>query len=150
MFRTHTRLLSTRVPWLRCSKGPKPTDRLAKGEPEGTLYDFPEKIDFAVFPSLQVPLAQRPARARHSTTDGVRASALLRDIARVTWALCRCARGELTCGIVCPQGGPHNHQIAALCVALKHAQSAEFKAYSKQVRANAKALAEALKVTNLP
>lgn len=38
------------------------------------------------------------------------------------------------------QGGPHNHQIAAVAVALKHANSLEFKEYSKQVRKNAKVL----------
>lgn len=32
------------------------------------------------------------------------------------------------------QGGPHNHQIAALAVALKHAKTPEFKAYQKQVQ----------------
>ena len=64
-------------------QGEKPSDRLKKGEPEGTKYDFEEKIDFSVFPSLQ--------------------------------------------------GGPHNHQIGALACALKHAQTAEFKQYSKQV-----------------
>ena len=31
------------------------------------------------------------------------------------------------------QGGPHNHQIAALAVALKHAASPQFKVYAKQV-----------------
>lgn len=66
-------------------QGKKPADRLKKGEPEGSEYDFEDKIDFSVFPSLQ--------------------------------------------------GGPHNHQIGALCVALKHAQTAEFKQYSKQVLA---------------
>lgn len=35
-------------------QGPKPADRLAKGEPEGTEYDYESKVDFAVFPSLQV------------------------------------------------------------------------------------------------
>jgi len=43
------------------------------------------------------------------------------------------------------QGGPHNHQIAALAVALKHAATPEFKAYQQQVVANARALGEALK-----
>jgi hypothetical protein len=43
------------------------------------------------------------------------------------------------------QGGPHNHQIAALAVALKHAASEEFKAYQRQVVANSRALGEALK-----
>ncbi|KAL1602615.1 Serine hydroxymethyltransferase, cytosolic [Paraconiothyrium brasiliense] len=38
------------------------------------------------------------------------------------------------------QGGPHNHTITALAVALKQAQSEEFKAYQQQVIKNAKAL----------
>ena len=32
------------------------------------------------------------------------------------------------------QGGPHNHTIAALAVALKQAASPEFKAYQQQVQ----------------
>lgn len=35
-------------------QGPKPASRLAKGEPAGTEYDYESRIDFAVFPSLQV------------------------------------------------------------------------------------------------
>jgi len=42
------------------------------------------------------------------------------------------------------QGGPHQHQIAGVAVALKQAQSAEFKAYQEQVMRNAKAMAKAL------
>ena len=42
------------------------------------------------------------------------------------------------------QGGPHNHTITALAVALKQAQTPEFVAYQKTVLANAKALAERL------
>lgn len=42
------------------------------------------------------------------------------------------------------QGGPHNHTITALAVALQQAQTKEFKEYQKQVLANAKALAERL------
>ncbi|KAH8904551.1 glycine hydroxymethyltransferase [Coniochaeta sp. PMI_546] len=38
------------------------------------------------------------------------------------------------------QGGPHNHTITALAVALKQAATPEFKAYQEQVVANAKAL----------
>ncbi|KAJ4348569.1 Serine hydroxymethyltransferase, cytosolic [Didymosphaeria variabile] len=38
------------------------------------------------------------------------------------------------------QGGPHNHTITALAVALKQAQTDEFKAYQQQVIKNAKAL----------
>lgn len=42
------------------------------------------------------------------------------------------------------QGGPHNHTITALAVALHQAQSGEFKDYQKMVLKNAKALAERL------
>jgi glycine hydroxymethyltransferase len=42
------------------------------------------------------------------------------------------------------QGGPHNHQIGALAVALKEALSPEFQTYAKAVVANAKALGQAL------
>ncbi|KAI0165135.1 serine hydroxymethyltransferase [Hypoxylon sp. FL1284] len=38
------------------------------------------------------------------------------------------------------QGGPHNHTITALTVALKQAQTAEFKAYQEKVVSNAKTL----------
>lgn len=38
------------------------------------------------------------------------------------------------------QGGPHNHTITALAVALKQASTPEFKAYQQQVIDNAKAL----------
>ncbi|OQE13927.1 hypothetical protein PENFLA_c042G08957 [Penicillium flavigenum] len=39
------------------------------------------------------------------------------------------------------QGGPHNHTITALAVALKQAQSPDFEAYQKTVLRNASALA---------
>ncbi|KAK6539599.1 glycine hydroxymethyltransferase shm1 [Orbilia ellipsospora] len=42
------------------------------------------------------------------------------------------------------QGGPHNHTITALAVALKQAQTTEFKEYQQQVLKNAKALGDAL------
>ncbi|KIW10268.1 hypothetical protein PV08_11230 [Exophiala spinifera] len=42
------------------------------------------------------------------------------------------------------QGGPHNHTITALAVALKQAQSASFREYQQTVLANAKALADRL------
>lgn len=59
----------------------KPVTR--KGQIEGQTYDFEDRINFAVFPSLQ--------------------------------------------------GGPHNHQIGALAVALKQVATPEFKAYAQQV-----------------
>lgn len=42
------------------------------------------------------------------------------------------------------QGGPHNHQTAAIAVALAEALKPEFKEYGKQIVKNAKALAEEL------
>ena len=42
------------------------------------------------------------------------------------------------------QGGPHNHQTAAIAVALKEAMQPEFKTYAAQIINNAKALAEEL------
>lgn len=42
------------------------------------------------------------------------------------------------------QGGPHNHQIGALAVALKEAKSPEFETYAQQVIDNARALAKGL------
>ena len=42
------------------------------------------------------------------------------------------------------QGGPHNPQIAALAAQLHQVQTPEFKEYAKQVKVNAKALAEEL------
>lgn len=42
------------------------------------------------------------------------------------------------------QGGPHNHTITALAVALRQAQSSEFQEYQKTVLLNAKSLADRL------
>ncbi|RCV18496.1 hypothetical protein SETIT_3G305500v2 [Setaria italica] len=84
---THKSLRGPRSGMIFYRKGPKPPK---KGQPEGSLYDYEDKINFAVFPSLQ--------------------------------------------------GGPHNHQIAALAVALKQSMSPGFKAYIQQVKANAVAL----------
>jgi len=42
------------------------------------------------------------------------------------------------------QGAPHNHTISALAVALKMAQTPEFKAYQEQALKNAAALGESL------
>jgi len=87
---THKSLRGPRAGMIFYRKGAKPADSLKKGEPEGTSYDYEDRINTAVFPSLQ--------------------------------------------------GGPHNHQIAALAVALKHARTPEFKNYQKLVKANARAL----------
>ncbi len=47
------------------------------------------------------------------------------------------------------QGGPHEHIIAAIAVALKEAQTEEFKKYAKQIILNAKALAKSLTEENI-
>lgn len=88
---THKSLRGPRAGMIFYRKGPKP---LKKGQTEESHYDYEDKINFAVFPSLQ--------------------------------------------------GGPHNHQIAALAVALKQVLSPSFKVYAKQVRLNAVALGNAL------
>ncbi|PWZ13472.1 Serine hydroxymethyltransferase 4 [Zea mays] len=84
---THKSLRGPRAGMIFYRKGPKPPK---KGQPEGAVYDYEDKINFAVFPSLQ--------------------------------------------------GGPYNHQIAALAVALQQTMSPGFKAYAKQVKANAVAI----------
>ncbi|XP_076957916.1 serine hydroxymethyltransferase 6-like [Bidens hawaiensis] len=42
------------------------------------------------------------------------------------------------------QGGPHNNHVAALAIALKQLATPEYKAYMRQVKKNAQALASAL------
>ncbi|KAG2427985.1 hypothetical protein HXX76_011971 [Chlamydomonas incerta] len=91
---THKSLRGPRAGMIFFRRGVKPADRLSKGETEGAVYDFEDKINFAVFPSLQ--------------------------------------------------GGPHNHQIGALAVALKHVATPEFKQYSEQVVHNCRSLADSL------
>lgn len=59
---------------------------------------------------------------------------------------CRKQHEEAVNSAVFPslQGGPHNHQIAALAVALKEASSPTFVEYIKQVKTNAQYLATEL------
>jgi len=91
---THKSLRGPRAGMIFFRRGLKPTWALKKGEAEGTTYDYEDKINFSVFPSLQ--------------------------------------------------GGPHNHQIGALCVALKYAATPDFKTYIQQVRSNAVTLGKKL------
>ncbi|GIQ87808.1 serine hydroxymethyltransferase, partial [Kipferlia bialata] len=48
------------------------------------------------------------------------------------------------------QGGPHNHQIGAVAVALREAQSDDFKAYQQQVVKNSIALGDELSKRGYP
>src|SRR3990167_4963376 len=47
------------------------------------------------------------------------------------------------------QGGPHDHQTAAIAIALQEASSTKFKKYAHQIVKNAKALASSLKESGL-
>ena len=84
-------------------QGPKPADRLQRGEAPGTEYDFEERINFAVRVCTVPP-----------------------PLGTVAAAACLQVFPSL-------QGGPHNHQIGALAVALKYATTPEFTAYQQQV-----------------
>mmetsp|Transcript_12803 Transcript_12803/g.29126 ORF Transcript_12803/g.29126 Transcript_12803/m.29126 type:complete len:469 (-) Transcript_12803:105-1511(-) len=88
---THKSLRGPRAGMVFYRRGPRPSK---KGEPEGQVYDYEERIDMAVFPALQ--------------------------------------------------GGPHNHQIGALAVALKQVNEPAFKTYIVQVKKNAAACGVAL------
>jgi glycine hydroxymethyltransferase len=87
---THKTLRGPRAGIIFYRKGKKGVDK--KGN--DIMYDLEQKINFAVFPSLQ--------------------------------------------------GGPHQHQIAALAVALNQAKSPDFKAYQEQVVRNSAAMAARL------
>ncbi|XP_072350831.1 serine hydroxymethyltransferase, mitochondrial-like [Scyliorhinus torazame] len=88
---THKTLRGARAGLIFYRKGVRSTNQKT-GKP--LMYDLEEKVNFAVFPSLQ--------------------------------------------------GGPHNHAIAAVAVALKQANTPMFQEYSRQVLKNAKSMAEAL------
>ncbi|XP_042306164.1 serine hydroxymethyltransferase, mitochondrial [Sceloporus undulatus] len=88
---THKTLRGARSGLIFYRKGVRSVDKKTGKE---IPYNLEEKINFAVFPSLQ--------------------------------------------------GGPHNHAIAAVAVALKQASSPMFQEYCQQVLKNAKAMAEAL------
>ncbi|ETE71785.1 Serine hydroxymethyltransferase, mitochondrial [Ophiophagus hannah] len=88
---THKTLRGARSGLIFYRKGVRSVDKKSGQE---TLYNLEDKINFAVFPSLQ--------------------------------------------------GGPHNHAIAAVAVALKQASSPMFQEYCQQVLKNSKAMAEAL------
>uniref|UniRef100_A0A3B3Z3D6 Serine hydroxymethyltransferase n=1 Tax=Poecilia mexicana TaxID=48701 RepID=A0A3B3Z3D6_9TELE len=87
---THKSLRGARAGMIFFRKGVRSVD--AKGRE--TSYDLQDRVNFAVFPSLQ--------------------------------------------------GGPHNHAIAGVAVALRQASSPMFKQYIAQVLLNAKAMAGAL------
>ena len=83
-----------------------------------------------------VPVADVVSTTTHKTLRGPRGGMLM----------CKAEHQKAIDRAVFPglQGGPHNHTTAGVAVALKEAQTAEFKTYAHQIVANAKALAAAL------
>lgn len=73
----------------------------------------------------------------HKTLRGPRGGVLMTNDPEKAKALDRAVFPGL-------QGGPHNHTTAAIAVAAREALQPEFKAYARNVIANAKGLAEAL------
>ena len=92
---------------------------------EDIMYDLDSKINFAVFPGLQVcpsSLRTGPTMDRQFVHPmfGRRRS-------------CTCTLRVSSDVIPLLQGGPHNHTISGLACALKQATTPEFKEYQEQV-----------------
>jgi len=83
-----------------------------------------------------VPMADVVSTTTHKTLRGPRGGMLM----------CKATHQKAIDRAVFPglQGGPHNHTTAGVAIALKEAQTAEFKTYAHQIVANARALAAAL------
>jgi glycine hydroxymethyltransferase len=88
-----------------------------------------------LYPS-PVGIADVVTTTTHKTLRGPRGAMIM----------CKEELGEKIDKAVFPglQGGPHNHTTAGIAVALKEANTKEFKEYSRQVVANAKILSEEL------
>lgn len=91
--------------------------------------------------SNPVPLFDVVTTTTHKTLRGPRGGMIM----------CKAKHAKAIDKAVFPglQGGPHDHQIAALAAALGEAMTPEFKLYAQQIRKNAKALCEALKAGGL-
>ncbi len=83
-----------------------------------------------------VPFADVVSTTTHKTLRGPRGGMIM----------CKAEHQKAIDRAVFPglQGGPHNHTTAGLAVALREAQTEQFKQYAHQIVANAKALAAAL------
>lgn len=88
-----------------------------------------------------VPLFDVVSTTTHKTLRGPRGGMIM----------CKARHAKAIDKAVFPglQGGPHEHQIAALAAALGEAMTPEFKVYAKQIRLNAKVLCEELKAGGL-
>ncbi|OPC82741.1 serine hydroxymethyltransferase [Embleya scabrispora] len=92
-------------------------------------------IAAGVHPS-PVPHVDVVSTTTHKTLRGPRGAMLM----------CRAEHAKAIDKAVFPglQGGPHNHTTAAIAVALREAATEDFRAYARQVVANAKRLGEEL------
>ncbi len=99
------------------------------------MAHFAGLVAAGVYPN-PVPHAEFVTSTTHKTLRGPRGG----------FILCRAQYAKAIDSALFPgtQGGPLMHVIAAKAVCFKEAQSAEFKAYQRQVVANARALAAAL------
>ena len=88
-----------------------------------------------------IPVAEIVTTTTHKTLRGPRGGMIL---CKEPYA--KAVNSQIFPGI---QGGPLMHVIAAKAVAFKEAQAPAFKEYQRQIVANAKALAEALKSAGL-
>jgi len=88
-----------------------------------------------------IPVAEIVTTTTHKTLRGPRGGMIL---CKEPYA--KAVNSQIFPGI---QGGPLMHVIAAKAVAFKEAQAPAFKDYQRQIVANAKALAEALKSAGL-
>ncbi|KAG6514689.1 hypothetical protein ZIOFF_025059 [Zingiber officinale] len=82
-------------------------------------------------------LAMKRGKSKTDTLEKANTKKLQIPLSSVMWSPPPLIRVSETLAL---QGGPHNHQIAALAVALKQAMSPGFEAYARQVRANVVAL----------
>ncbi len=99
------------------------------------MAHFAGLVAAGVHPS-PVPYSDVVTTTTHKTLRGPRAGIIL----------CRAKYAKAIDSAVFPgsQGGPLMHIVAAKAVALKEAATEEFRAYSRQIVANAKRLAEAM------
>lgn len=93
------------------------------------------------------PSAEAVTMTTHKTLRGPRGALIFARKTKASMINPRLTLAEAIDKSVFPglQGGPHNHQTAAIGLALEEALQPSFKKYQKQIIANAQALASALK-----
>ena len=139
-------------PFEYCDVVTTTTHKSLRGPRSGMIFfkkderKFDAKINFAVFPMLQVgggDFCDKAAAPR---------GFLRQAAAPLGFPLCPSSPSSLSLSLSLShpsfhppsQGGPHEHQIAAVATQLKEAMTPEFKQYIQQVKKNAQSLAKAL------